>query len=81
MTVKTLQQQLQFAIENKHITEDDELILIGTGNKTSGFFWGGFCLPKVTVDIDKNVKSGYYGIGVLSQEYNNDPTATISIIE
>ena len=66
MTVKKLLEQLNYALQNNYINENDELICVGTGKKKTGLFTIGFCLPKVIVsnEVLFDTNDGY-GIGVL----------------
>lgn len=65
MKIKELKQQIDILIKSKYISEEDEVIILGTGDRVTGFLDLGFCMPTVTVDIEKMLcdESGHYGLG------------------
>ena len=67
MKIKELKRQIDILIKSKYISDDDEVIILGTGDRATGFLDLGFCMPAVTVDLDKMLlnKSGHYGLGCI----------------
>lgn len=74
MTVHDLLYQLEFCLQSKHLKPDDELVLLGSGDKTCHLFLGGLTLPPVAIDHDKLLRqieldkqTGFYSIGIVTR--------------
>lgn len=71
MIVKDFADQLFYLLANKIINPEDEVLIIGSGNKKSGDIQS-ICLPIIT-KIDNKIKDnskGYYNIGIYRKEKN-----------
>ena len=65
MTLNELQRQLQFLKDNGHVTGEEQMIVVGTGNKPCGFLKGGLLMPKISIGLGSlEDKDGFYGLGV-----------------
>jgi len=65
MTAKDLVEQINYLINTNNISSDDEVVLIGTGDKKSNII-SGILIPKVKFSNINDVISdnkGYYSIG------------------
>jgi hypothetical protein len=69
MTVKALQEQLNSLLKNKFIKEDDEVFLLGSGDRENGFFMDGLAMPPFEQKdiIIKDHPAGFYLIGIMKR--------------
>ena len=66
MTVKELIERLQFLIKEKYLSEDDFVLLLGTGNVKTDYIQS-VCMPKVEIEYNPfEEKKGYCHIGFCS---------------
>ena len=79
MTAKDMVEQINYLINTNNISSDDEVVLIGTGDKKSNII-SGILIPKVKFSNINDVISdnkGYYSIGFTNlmdydDNYNTD---------
>lgn len=70
MTIKNLKEQLDFVLSTNYATENDEIVILGSGDRLSDFIDFGFCLPKVKLNKTFNSSpNGYYGLGILDRSF------------
>jgi len=60
LTVKEMIEQLNFLLDENLISEDDYLIVLGTGDKTSGYLKLGVCMPHIQIE---ETNGGFFGLG------------------
>lgn len=66
MTIKDLQNQIAYLLKQKMVNENDEIILLGSGDRQSGLLNLGLCMPKVDIEISEH-HEGHYGLGIANK--------------
>ncbi len=63
MTVKNLLVQLNNLLNEELLKEDDELIIVGSGDRETGYLADTLLMPRVIVEIESH-NTGYYFLGI-----------------
>lgn len=68
MKVQELIDRLNYLLNNNYLNQDDEVLLIGTGDRETGLI-SSVCIPSIIPNFKEHT-TGYYHIGFYKKKLN-----------